>query len=192
MTNRGRNYFFCRIKYCWQKRDERVALSPLHTIRHCLRTVTKLFCEKNYVSRKVTKKFLWFSSKNRLLWRTHFAKKFSAKCSIIRRITLYTLFAIHTDFVRSFLFRPCSRIVCRALHCSLFADANPAYGVRRKTCSQNTANAFYTLFAVCRFFVGSPLFRSCSWIVYSPLHTIRKQGRKRNERTKSVWIANSV
>ncbi len=28
--------------------------------------------------------------------------------------------------------------------------------------------------------------------VYSPLHTIRKQGRKRNKWTKSVRIANSV
>ncbi len=77
---------------------------------------------------------------------------------------------------------------CVALHCSLFAvnfscgrrfffstkkffvfDANPAYSVWRKTCSQNMANAFYRLFAVRRFFVISPLFRYCSRIVYSGL-----------------------
>ncbi len=38
-----------------------------------------------------------------------------------------------------------------------------------KTCSQNMANAFYILFAVCRFFIISPLFRCYLRIVYSGL-----------------------
>ncbi len=41
------------------RRTDVTLLSPLHTIRHCSRTVTKqLFREKNYVSRKVTKRGL--------------------------------------------------------------------------------------------------------------------------------------
>ncbi len=55
-----------------------------------------------------------------------------------------------------------------------YPDANPAYGVRQKTCSRNLANAFYNLFTVRRFFVGSPLFCSCSRIVYSGLYSIHE------------------
>ncbi len=51
-----------------------------------------------------------------------------------------------------------------------YPDANPTYSVRRETCPQNMANAFYTLFAVHRFFVVSPLFRCCLQIVYSGLN----------------------
>ncbi len=50
-----------------------------------------------------------------------------------------------------------------------YLDANPAYSVHQKTCSRNMANAFYTLFVVCRFFVVLPLFCCCSRIVYSRL-----------------------
>ncbi len=39
-----------------------------------------------------------------------------------------------------------------------------------KTCSQNMANTNYTLFAVCQFFIVSPLFRRCSQIVYNGLY----------------------
>ncbi len=88
---------------------------------------------------------------------------------------------------------------CVAVHCSLFAlnfsaaddfffdekvlcvrrrdrypDANPAYGVRQKTCLRNMANTFYRLFAVHRFFVVSPLFRFCLRIVYSGLEQFAK------------------
>ncbi len=76
---------------------------------------------------------------------------------------------------------------CVAVHCSLFAinfraadlcvhwrdrypDANPAYSIRRKTCSWNMANTFYTLFAVRRFFIVSSLLRCCSQIVYNRLY----------------------
>ncbi len=52
------------------------------------------------------------SSKNHLLRQTHFAKKIFMKCSQIWRITLYTLFAFHTDFIHSFHFCHCSRRVC--------------------------------------------------------------------------------
>ncbi len=52
----------------------------------------------------------------------------------------------------------------------LFAiSVQGAYGIGRKTCSRNMANAFYRLFTVRRFFVGSPLFRCCLQIVYSGL-----------------------
>ncbi len=50
-----------------------------------------------------------------------------------------------------------------------YLDANPAYSVRQKTCSRNMANTFYTLLAVRRFFVVSPLFRCCLRIVYNGL-----------------------
>ncbi len=105
MTNRGIKLFFRRIKYCWRKRDEHVAL-------HC------------------------------------------------------SLFAVNFSCGRRFFFD--EKVLCvRRWDC--YPDANPAYGVRRKTCSQNMANAFYRLFAVRRFFVVSPLFRCCSRIVYSRL-----------------------
>ncbi len=98
MTNLGTKLFFRQIKYCWRKRDERVAL-------HC------------------------------------------------------SLFAVNFS---------CEKVLCvRWRDC--YPNANPAYGVRRKTCSRNMANAFYRLFAVCRFFVVSPLFRCCLRIVYSGL-----------------------
>ncbi len=98
-----------------------------------------LFREKNYVSRNMTKRDLHTircrpqflrmcvetekndeksslnSLKNRILWRTHFAKRFFTKCSQIWRITLYTLFAFRTNFISSFLFRHYSRIVCSGL-----------------------------------------------------------------------------
>ncbi len=67
---------------------------------------------------------------------------------------------------RQFFFDEKILCVCRR---DCYPDANPAYSVWRKTCSQNMAHTFYTLFAVCRFFVVSPLFRSCSRIVYSGL-----------------------
>ncbi len=54
-----------------------------------------------------------------------------------------------------------------------YPDANPVYGVRWKTCLRNMANTFYKLFAVCHFFVVSPLFRYCLRIVYSGLNNIK-------------------
>ncbi len=60
-----------------------------------------------------------------------------------------------------------------------YPDANPAYGVRRKTCSRNMANAFYRLFAVRRFFVVSPLFCCCLRIVYSELYNRLTLGQRR-------------
>ncbi len=46
---------------------------------------------------------------------------------------------------------------------------NPANSVRWKTCLQNMANTYYTLFALSHFFIISPLFRRCLRIVYSGL-----------------------
>ncbi len=105
MTNRGTKLFFHRIKYCWRKRDERVAV-------HC------------------------------------------------------SLFAINFSAADNFFFD--KKVLCVRRR-DRYPDANPAYGVRRKTCSQNMANAFYRLFAVRRFFIVSPLFCCCSRIVYSRL-----------------------
>ncbi len=79
----------------------------LHTIRH--RPQFSQTCCRNI---KYDKKSSLNSSKNRLLQRTHFAKMFFVKHSRIWRITLYTLFAVRMDFVRSFLFRHCLQIVC--------------------------------------------------------------------------------
>ncbi len=94
MTNRGIKLFFRRIKYCWQKRDERVAL-------HC------------------------------------------------------SLFAINFSCSRRFFFH--EKVLCvRRWDC--YPNANPAYGVQRKTCSRNMANAFYRLFAVRRFLSFRPYF----------------------------------
>ncbi len=105
MTNRGTKLFFHRIKYCWRKRGERVAL-------HC------------------------------------------------------SLFAVNFSCGRRFFFD--EKVLC-VRRGDRYLDANPAYGVRQKTCSQNIANAFYRLFAVRRFFIVSLLFRYCLRIVYSGL-----------------------
>ncbi len=128
MTNRGTKLFFRRIKYCRQKRDERVAI-------HC------------------------------------------------------SLFVVNFSAADDFFFDKKVLRVCRRDH---YLNANSAYGIRRKTCLQNMANAFYRLFAVCRFFAVKtclrnmanafyrlfavcrffailPLFRCCLRIVYSGL-----------------------
>ncbi len=71
------------------------------------------------------KKVLWFCQKT-----TYSSKRISwkfAKCSRIWRITLYTLFAVCTDFVCSFLFRHCSQIVCSGLHIVLSAPVAGSY-----------------------------------------------------------------
>ncbi len=107
--------------------------SPLHTIRHCSRTKTKpLFhIKKNWISRNMTKtrlhtilhwqQFLWIwilfinilyyskkstlcSSRDHLLWRMRFTKKFFTKCSVLWQITRYTLFVFHMSFIISSVF----------------------------------------------------------------------------------------
>ncbi len=83
-----------------------------------------------------------------------------------RRMCCCTLFVVRRQFSCSKLFFFYEKILCVRRR-DRYPDANPAYSVRRKTCSRNMANSFYTLFAVCRFFVVSPLFRCCSRIVYS-------------------------
>ncbi len=105
MTNRGTKLFFRRIKYCWRKRDERVAV-------HC------------------------------------------------------SLFAVNFSTADDFFFD--EKVLCIRQR-DRYLDANPAYGVQRKTCSRNMANTFYRLFAVRRFFAILPLFCCCSQIVYSGL-----------------------
>ncbi len=100
----GTKFFFHRIKYCWRKRDERVAV-------HC------------------------------------------------------SLFTVNFRMPDDFFFNEKILCVCQR---DCYPDTNPVYSVRRKTCLQNMANTFYTLFAVRRrFFVISPLFRCCWQIVYS-------------------------
>ncbi len=72
--------------------------------------------------------------------------------------------AVHYPLLRDrrFFFDKKILCVCRR---DCYPDANPAYSVWLR----NMANAFYTLFAVHRFFVISPLFRCCLRIVYSGL-----------------------
>ncbi len=70
-------------------------------------------------NRKYDEKSSLNLSKTRLLWRTHFAKR-----SRIQRITLYTLFAFRTNFIRVFLFRHCLRIVCSGLYAGYTLFAN--------------------------------------------------------------------
>ncbi len=85
-----------------------------------------------------------------------------------RRTCCCTLFVVRCQFSRGRRF-----FFDKKIHCvprrDRYPNANPAYSVQRKTCSRNMANTFYTLFAVRRFFVVSPLFRCCSRIVYSGL-----------------------
>ncbi len=106
MTNRGTKLFLRRIKYCWRKRGERVAV-------HC------------------------------------------------------SLFAVNFSAANDFFVD--EKVLC-VLWQDHYSDANPAYGVRRKTCLQNIVNAFYRLFTVRRFFVILPVFRCCSRIVYNGLN----------------------
>ncbi len=100
---------------------------PLHTICRCLQTMTKLLLRKKIKICETWRKEVYTlfvidpsfakacsrgkygeksslnSSKNRLLRRTRFAKKFFVKCSQIWRISLYTLFAFAQILsVRSF------------------------------------------------------------------------------------------
>ncbi len=119
----------------------------------------------------------------RSLLKNSWIKNYPLKSSISRliqkfeSIARYTPFANITNRRTKLFFRQIK--YCRrkrdervAVHCSLFdfffdekvlcvrrrdryPDANPAYGVRQKTCSWNMANTFYRLFAI------------------SPLHTIR-------------------
>ncbi len=80
----------------------------------------------------------------------------------------YTVRCSPSILARQTIFFFDEKVLCvRRRDCYL--DANPVYGVWRKTCSRNMANTFYRLFAVRRFFAVSPLFRCCSQIVYSGL-----------------------
>ncbi len=68
-----------------------------------------------------------------------------------RQTCFHTLFVVCRQFShgRRFFFN--EKILCvRRRDC--YPNANPACSVRQKTCSQNMVNAFYTLFAVRRFF----------------------------------------
>ncbi len=81
-----------------------------------------------------------------------------------------SLFAVNFSVADDFFFG--EKVLCvRWWDC--YPSANPAYNVRWKTCLQNIANAFYRLFAIHRFFIGSPLFRCCLGIVYSGLNDCR-------------------
>ncbi len=86
----------------------------------------------------------------------------------MRRVCCCILFVVCHQFSRDRQFFFDEKILCvhRRDH---YPNANPAYSVWQKTCLRNMTNAFYTLFAVRRFFVVSPLFHCCSRIVYSRL-----------------------
>ncbi len=104
------NYFFAKkIKFrkMWRKWVYTLfVIDP--SFRECCRNV------------KYYDKSSLILSKNRLLRRTHFAKKYFVKkyfvkYSQIGRIILYTLCAVRTDFISSFLFRHCLQIVSSGL-----------------------------------------------------------------------------
>ncbi len=63
-----------------------------------------------------------------------------------------TLFVVHHQFSRGRRFFFDEKILC-VCRWDRYPDAYPAYSIRQKTCSQNMANAFYTLFTVRRFFL---------------------------------------
>ncbi len=69
---------------------------------------------------KYDEKISLISSKNRLLWRTHFAKKFFREMfTNMKNYSLHTIRSSH-GFHQFFLFRQCSRIVCSGLIRNLF------------------------------------------------------------------------
>ncbi len=105
-----RNYFFTK-KLSFVKRDEKRS-----THYSSLTAVFANVCSNWNCGEKSSLNL----SKNLLLGRTHFAKRFIPKCSQMWRITLYTLFAFRTNLVHSFLFHHCSQIVCseRNMHTS--------------------------------------------------------------------------
>ncbi len=81
-----------------------------------------------------------------------------------RQTCCCTLFVVRHQRGRRFFLT--KKILCvRWRDC--YPNANLAYSIRQKTCLRNMANAFYTLFAVLRFFVISSLFRCYLRIVYS-------------------------
>ncbi len=111
----------------------------------------------------------------------------------MRQTCCCTLFVVRHQFShgRQFFFDEKILCFCR-LDC--YPDANCAYSVWQKTCLQNMANAFYTLFAIRRFFVVSPLFCCCSRIVYSGLEgekweaTFKVTWRKRSKNNRLIYI----
>ncbi len=85
-----------------------------------------------------------------------------------RRTCCCTLFVVRQQFSRGRrFFFGWKNTLCSSTR--PLPDANPAYRVRQKNCSWNMANAFYTLFAICCFFIVLPLFHWCLWIVYRGL-----------------------
>ncbi len=85
------------------------------------------------------------------------------------RTCYYTPFVVHHQFscehIRSwnFFWRKTLRVCWRDPH----LNVNPANSIRWKSCLRNMAYTYYKLFAVRHFFIISPLFRHCSWIVYA-------------------------
>ncbi len=85
------------------------------------------------------------------------------------QMSCYTLFVVHRQFLHEhirhweFLFFHEKLLYVPRRDCYL--KANLANSLWRKTCSQNMVRTYYTLFAVCPYFIISSLFRCC-WIVY--------------------------
>ncbi len=131
-------------KFCviWDESllSNRSEKSPLHTIHHCSRTMTKLlFCEKNWVLWNVTKrdlhtirhksqflrrcvatentmkKVLSFCQKTANFGKCISRRTFSQNAHKSWQITLYTQFVFRSSFVGLSIFRGCSWIVCSEL-----------------------------------------------------------------------------
>ncbi len=164
-----------------------------HTIRHrpqFLRT-----CCKNV---KYDEKSSLILSKNRLLRRTHFAKKFFTKRSQIWRITLYTLFAVRADFVHSFLFRHCSRIVCSRLCRSFLCSYQHTTFLTRKHQNLNRAFKFSLISSYFSYYMHNNLFLFVShypdFLITSCMYTseiyVQSNGLRSNSNIMTwVWVS---
>ncbi len=106
MTNRGTKLFFRRIKYCWRKRDERVAV-------HCsLFAVNFSTVDDFFFGEKV----LCVCRGDRYLDANPAYGIWQKTCSRNMANAFYRLFAVRCFFVISPLFCCCSRIVYSGLH----------------------------------------------------------------------------
>ncbi len=100
----------------------------LHTIHH-----RPQFSQMWEATQNMVKKILWIRQKSAYFGERISQKRFFAKYSRIWLITLYTLSTFHTDFVRSFLFRHCLRIMCSRLFSLIIFSNYRAFHLSKAT-----------------------------------------------------------
>ncbi len=110
MTNRGTKLFFRWIKYCWRKRDERVAVNC------SLFSVNFSAADNFFLGEKV----LWVCRWDRYLDSNPAYGVWQKTCSRNMANAFYRLFAVRRFFAISPLFRCCSRIVYSGLFANRF------------------------------------------------------------------------